>query len=82
HGDLATNAALVLAKPARANPRAIAEALAERLKGLPAVTGVEIAGPGFLNLRLAASFWQDRLRDILAAGVAYGQSTMGAGSKV
>jgi arginyl-tRNA synthetase len=82
HGDIATNAALVLAKPARANPRAIAEALAERLKGLPAVTAVEIAGPGFLNLRLAAAFWQDRLRDILVAGVAYGQSTMGAGSKV
>jgi len=82
HGDVATNAALVLAKPARANPRAIAEALAERLKALPAVTGVEIAGPGFLNLRLDQAFWQDRLRDILKAGTAYGQSTMGAGTKV
>jgi arginyl-tRNA synthetase len=82
HGDLATNAAMVLAKPAGMNPRALAEALRPRLAALPGVTAVEIAGPGFINLRLADDFWRERLRDILAAGAAYGDSDLGAGTPV
>ncbi|HLJ64536.1 MAG TPA: arginine--tRNA ligase [Stellaceae bacterium] len=72
HGDIATNAAMVLAKPAGKKPREIAERLAERLRLLPDVEGVEIAGPGFLNLRLAPRFWYARLADVLKAGPAYG----------
>ena len=63
HGDISTNAAMVLAKPAGTNPRALAEALSAELAKVAGVTGVEIAGPGFLNLRLAASAWLDELRD-------------------
>ena len=72
HGDIATNAAMVLSKAAGQKPRDFAEKLAAELKTLPAVIGVEIAGPGFINLRLADSFWAERLADILVAGIAYG----------
>ena len=82
HGDIATNAAMVLAKPAGMAPRALAGKLAERLGKLAGVTGVEIAGPGFINLKLADSFWQDRIADVLAAGRDYGASTIGAGRRV
>ena len=82
HGDLATNAAMVLAKPAGMAPRLLAEKLAERLGQLPDVTGVEIAGPGFINLRLADSYWQSRIADVLAAGTDYGSSKVGAGRRV
>ena len=82
HGDVATNAALVLAKAARQPPRALAEKLAAELKRDPAVVAAEVAGPGFINLRLAESFWLQRLRDVLVAGTAYGDSTMGNGEKV
>src|SRR3984957_21245789 len=82
HGDLSTNAAMVLAKPAGMNPRALAEAIAEKLRLHPAVTEVSVAGPGFLNLRLADGFWHERLGNILKAGPAYGDSTMGAGVTV
>ena len=82
HGDLATNAAMVLAKPAKTNPRALAALIAPKLQALPGVTGVEIAGPGFLNLRLDPDLWRDELRTILAAGGDYGRSTMGAGVRV
>ncbi|MEO5337315.1 MAG: arginine--tRNA ligase [Magnetospirillum sp. WYHS-4] len=82
HGDLATNAAMVLAKDAGMKPRDLAELLAPRLKALPQVTGVEIAGPGFINLRLADGFWCERLRDVLRAGAAYGDSPIGAGASV
>ena len=64
HGDLSTNAAMVLAKPAGTNPRALAEALSIELGKIDNVTAVEIAGPGFLNLRLNASAWLDELRAI------------------
>ncbi|HET8534123.1 MAG TPA: arginine--tRNA ligase, partial [Sphingomicrobium sp.] len=50
HGDLATNAAMVLAKQAKTNPRALAEMIAPKLEAVPAVTSVEVAGPGFINL--------------------------------
>jgi arginyl-tRNA synthetase len=82
HGDMATNAAMVLAKPAGLAPKALAETLAARLAKLPDVTGVEIAGPGFINLRLADSYWQARIADVLAAGADYGASTIGAGRRV
>ena len=82
HGDLATNAAMVLAKSARTNPRALAALIAPKLQALPGVTGVEIAGPGFLNLRLDPDLWRAELRTILAEGGDYGRSTMGAGVRV
>ncbi|MGE5478318.1 MAG: arginine--tRNA ligase [Bacteroidales bacterium] len=72
HGDVATNAAMVLAKAAGQKPRDLADALAEELRKHPAVTAVEVAGPGFINLRLADAFWYDRLAEVLAAGTAYG----------
>jgi arginyl-tRNA synthetase len=82
HGDLATNAAMVLAKPAGTNPRQLAEALAAELVKLPQVTGAEIAGPGFINLRLAPGAWLDELRAIAALGGDYGRSATGGGATV
>ena len=82
HGDLATNAAMVLAKPSGQNPRALAERLKPLLAALPDVTGVEIAGPGFINLRLAEGFWRRQLHAVLMAGPSYGDSTMGRGRLV
>ena len=82
HGDLATNAAMVLAKPAGKNPRQLAEALVAELSKLPQVTSAEIAGPGFINLRLSAETWLDELRAIAALGADYGRSNLGGGSTV
>jgi arginyl-tRNA synthetase len=82
HGDLSTNAAMVLAKPAGKNPRELAALLATALGAHPDITEVGAAGPGFLNLRLADGFWHARLADILRAGPAYGDSTMGQGAAV
>ena len=81
HGDMATNAAMVLAKPAGQNPRAIAEALAGRLAADARIELAEVAGPGFLNLRLSSSLWQSVVRlAITEAG--FGRSTLGRGEKV
>ena len=82
HGDMATNAAMVLAKPAGLNPRAIAEALAARLAADPRITMAEVAGPGFLNLRLAPAAWQAILRGALTGGRNFGRSDVGQGQKV
>ena len=82
HGDMATNAAMVLAKPAGMKPRDIADALAERLRGDPRIATAEVAGPGFLNLRLAAPVWRGLVAGVLADGTDYGRSDMGAGQKV
>jgi arginyl-tRNA synthetase len=82
HGDMATNAAMVLAKPAKMKPRDIAEALAAKLEEDDRITSAEVAGPGFLNLRLAPSVWQGLVPAVLAAGADFGRSTMGAGQKV
>ncbi len=82
HGDVTTNAAMLLAKPAKKNPREIAALLAAKVEGLNGVTGVEIAGPGFINMRVGTDFWHARLRDILDAGTAYGDSAAGADQKV
>ncbi|GGD56115.1 arginine--tRNA ligase [Croceicoccus mobilis] len=82
HGDLATNAAMVLAKPAKTNPRALAEAIVAQLVKDDAIDSAEIAGPGFINLRLAAGVWQAELDAITALGGDYGRSDMGAGKTV
>jgi len=82
HGDMATNAALVLAKPAGLKPRDLADVLAVRLRGLEAVESAEVAGPGFLNLRLTPGYWQDCLSGILRSGKAFGESDLGRGRRV
>ncbi len=82
HGDMATNAAMVLAKPSGLAPRVIADALAARLLADPRVAAADVAGPGFLNLRLVTSAWQGLVRAVLVEGTAYGRSTLGAGRKV
>lgn len=82
HGDMATNAAMVLAKPAKLKPRDIADALAARLLADPRVLSAEVAGPGFLNLRLDPSLWQGVVSAALTQGAAYGRSDMGQGKKV
>lgn len=82
HGDLSTNAAMVLAKPAGSNPRALAELLKPGLAAVDGVTAVETAGPGFLNLRLAPAVWHAELAEIAARGEGYGRSEAGAGHRV
>ncbi|MGX7925554.1 arginine--tRNA ligase [Tsuneonella sp. HG094] len=82
HGDLATNAAMVLAKQAATNPRALAEKIVAHLTREPSVTSAEIAGPGFINLRLADSEWLRELRTVAALGLDYGRSRVGAGRRV
>ncbi|MEX0284515.1 MAG: arginine--tRNA ligase [Paracoccaceae bacterium] len=82
HGDMATNAAMVLAKPAKMKPRDIAETLAGKLAEDARVTSAEVAGPGFLNLRLARAAWQGVVQAILQNGTDYGRSRMGQGAKV
>lgn len=82
HGDLATNAAMVLAKGAGMNPRALAEAIVAKLLAHPQITSAEIAGPGFINLRLTSEAWLAELAAIAALGADYGRSAMGGGSTV
>ena len=82
HGDMATNAAMVLAKPAGLQPRAIAEALTSKLSADPRISLAEVAGPGFLNLRLALPVWQRVVKDALQAGGTYGKSALGQGQRV
>jgi len=82
HGDLATNAAMVLAKPAGMKPRDLAALLAERLESQEAVRGVEVAGPGFINLRLTEDYLRARLVDVLSQGTGYGAADLGRGEKV
>ncbi|MER8749356.1 arginine--tRNA ligase [Mesorhizobium sp. M1050] len=81
HGDLATNAAMVLAKPTGQNPRVLAERLAQALREDKDVAATEVAGPGFVNLRLKDGFWQVHLTALLGEGRNYGRSSIGAGRK-
>jgi arginyl-tRNA synthetase len=81
-GDLSTNAAMVLAKPAGMKPRDLATALSERLANIDCVISAEIAGPGFINIRLDQAVWRGCLADILKAGRAYGNSEIGGGEAV
>jgi len=82
HGDLATNAAMVLAKPAGTNPRALAEKIGAELEKLPEVAAVAVAGPGFINLRLTDDTWRAELDEILRAEGDYGRSALGRGITV
>src|SRR5438105_4122300 len=82
HGDLATNAAMVLAKDARKRPRELAERIIAKLAGDELLASVEIAGPGFINLTLKPAAWIEALRTVLAAGPDYGRSNVGQGTPV
>jgi arginyl-tRNA synthetase len=82
HGDMATNAAMVLAKDAGKKPRELAESIATKLRSDGKVASVDIAGPGFINLTLKPRVWSEELRVVLEAGRDYGRSDMGKGEKV
>jgi arginyl-tRNA synthetase len=82
HGDLSTNAAMVLSKGLGMKPRDLAQLVADALKSHKDVRKADIAGPGFINLHLSESFWQARIGDILGAGISYGDSKIGQGRKV
>ncbi len=82
HGDMATNAAMVLAKPASRKPRDIADALAARLAADARVTVAEVAGPGFLNMRLAPVVWQELVKSVLTQNTQFGRSDLGQGKRV
>src|SRR6266478_2757515 len=82
HGDMATNAAMVLAKEAKTKPRDLAEAIAARLRTDDLIASADVAGPGFINLTLKPSVWADALRSVLRAGASYGRSAIGAAEKV
>src|SRR5215204_3051899 len=82
HGDVATNAAMVLPKDAGMKPRDLAELIATELRAVPDITRVEVAGPGFINISVATSVWGRCLAAILREGAAYGRSVIGAGERV
>jgi arginyl-tRNA synthetase len=82
HGDMATNAAMVLAKDAGKKPRELAEAIAEKLRSDDKVAKVDVAGPGFINLTLKPHVWREELRVALALGPGYGRSGIGTGKPV
>ena len=81
HGDMATNAAMVLAKPAGMNPRAIAEALAAKLAADPMIASADVAGPGFLNMHLVPAAWQGIVKSALS-DQGFGRSTLGQGQRM
>ena len=82
HGDIATNAAMVLSKPLGLNPRALADLVSTALKADPDIADVTVAGPGFINIRLSTGYWQRVLAAIIRGGQDYGRSTLGQGRKV
>ena len=82
HGDLATNAAMILAKPAQKSPRDLAAVFASAFAKIDGVTAVDIAGPGFINLRVSPILWARQIDDIIKAGNQYGRSQIGAGAHV
>jgi len=82
HGDFSTNAAMLLAKAAKSNPRALAQQLVDALPASDAVAKIELAGPGFINFHLAPGAWQQQVRDIHAAGPAFGRNASGGGKTV
>jgi arginyl-tRNA synthetase len=82
HGDMATNAAMVLAKEAKTKPRDLAEKIAEKLRADALVASVDVAGPGFINLTLKPQVWADALRTVVREGEAYGRSAVGKAEKV
>lgn len=82
HGDLATNAAMVLSKPMGLAPRALAEEIIKHLKEDADVADVAVAGPGFINIRLSVAYWSRFLAGVIVEGETYGRSTIGGGRKV
>jgi arginyl-tRNA synthetase len=82
HGDMATNAAMVLAREAGTKPRDLADKIAEKLRADDLVASVDVAGPGFINLTLKPQVWADELRTVLRENVSYGKSAIGSGAKV
>jgi arginyl-tRNA synthetase len=82
HGDMATNAAMVLAKEAKAKPRDLAEQIATKLRADGLIEKVDVAGPGFINLTLKVQVWADALRTVLREGETYGRGGVGAAEKV
>src|SRR5450631_3234871 len=82
HGDMATNSAMVLAKEAKVNPRELANKLVEQLRNDTRIDRAEVAGPGFVNMKLKTSAWTDVLRTILQLGANYGRSQIGFGRKM
>ncbi|KAA3508987.1 arginine--tRNA ligase [Agrobacterium vitis] len=82
HGDAATNAAMVLAKPLGVSPRVLADLIGEKLKEDADIAEVSVAGPGFLNIRLSVAYWQRLLANVIAEGTDFGRSQTGAGRKV
>jgi arginyl-tRNA synthetase len=82
HGDMATNAAMVLAKDAGRKPRELAEAIGAVLLGDPLIAKVEVAGPGFINLTLKPAAWTEALRAVLREGAAYGRGDIGQGAPI
>src|SRR5262249_52596712 len=82
HGDMATNAAMVLAKDAGKNAGEVAEVTAGRLRSDDTIAAVEVAGPGFINMTLKPAAWIEALRAVLRAGPAYGHSYVGQGTSV
>ena len=82
HGDMATNAAMVLAKEANTKPRDLAEQIAAKLRADDLIASVDVAGPGFINITLKPTAWVDALRTVLDAGDSYGKSVVGGGAKV
>jgi len=82
HGDFATNAAMLLARPARTNPRGLAQAMVEALPSSPDVARVDIAGPGFINFHLAPAAYEREVAQVLAQGAGYGRNDHGGGVRV
>jgi arginyl-tRNA synthetase len=82
HGDMATNAAMVLAKDAAKKPRELAELIAARLRTDDLIAKVDVAGPGFINMTLKPAAWIEALRAVLHAGSDYGRSAVGQGARV
>ncbi|MBX6426620.1 MAG: arginine--tRNA ligase [Variibacter sp.] len=82
HGDMATNAAMVLARQAGMKPRALAEAIVGALRGDPLIAEIAVAGPGFINITLTREAWYDELRAVLRAGTDYGRSDVGRGQAI
>src|SRR6266481_1871564 len=79
HGDMATNAAMVLAKEAKVKPRDLADQIAAKLRADELIASVDVAGPGFINLTLKPVAWASELRTLLREGASYGRSAIGAG---
>jgi arginyl-tRNA synthetase len=82
HGDLSTNAAMVLAKPLGMKPRELATRIAAALARDSDVDAAEVAGPGFINLKLRSDFWLQALKQLIEAGDAYGRTAIGAGGSI